>query len=112
MPEPSLRKKASTIKTAIRLEQIPNVGPSLADDLRLVGVKTPSELKAKDPYKLYTDLCRITKTYHDPCVLDVFISAVEFAKGKKAKPWWDYTALRKKSFSKVEDKISKWRNKK
>ncbi|MES9834137.1 MAG: helix-hairpin-helix domain-containing protein [Candidatus Thiodiazotropha sp. DIVDIV] len=25
----------------------------------------------KDPYKIYSDLCKVTHTHHDPCVIDV-----------------------------------------
>ena len=102
-------KKATSIKTAIHLEQVPNIGPRIASDLRLLGIKEPADLKTQDPYKLYVQLCEKTKTYKDPCVLDVFMSAVYFAEGKKAKPWWDFTEERKKNFHKVDNQTSKWR---
>jgi len=78
-----------------KLEQLPNIGRSLADDLRLIGVNTPSELIGRDPYSLYDELCRVTKQRHDPCVLDTFIAAVRFMEGGEAKPWWAFTAERK-----------------
>ncbi len=79
-----------------RLEQLPNVGPKIARILRRLGVKVPQDLRGRDAYQMYEDLCRLSGTRHDPCVLDVFISAVEFIEGGPAKPWWKFTAQRKR----------------
>ncbi|MCL4203269.1 MAG: hypothetical protein KJ000_12280 [Pirellulaceae bacterium] len=38
------------------LQQIPNIGPSLAANLRLIGVLSSHDLLGKDPYKLYDGL--------------------------------------------------------
>lgn len=78
-----------------RLEEIPNVGPSMAEDLRLVGVSHPQDLIGRDPYQMYEDLCLKTGERHDPCVIDVFISAVRFMEGEPKRPWWAYTSERK-----------------
>ena len=77
------------------LQQIPNVGPVIAANLRLIGVSVPQDLLGKDPYKMYDDLCDTTGVRHDPCVIDVFIAAVRFMDGESAKPWWKYTRERK-----------------
>ncbi len=37
--------------------RIPGVGVSIAKDLRSLGIQEVSDLKQKDPEKLYTDLC-------------------------------------------------------
>lgn len=79
-----------------RLEQIRNLGPSLAADLRQVGVRFPADLPGKDPYALYDALCEAAGERQDPCVLDVFISAVRFMEGAPARPWWFYTKERKR----------------
>jgi hypothetical protein len=79
------------------LEQLPNVGPSLAASLRTAGVARPSDLPGADPYALYDALCARTGTRHDPCVLDVFISAVRFMEGAPPHPWWHYTPERKRA---------------
>lgn len=79
------------------LEDIPNVGPSIAGNLRLIGVSVPQDLLGQDPYKMYDDLCRTTGVRYDPCVIDVFIAAVRFMAGEPAKPWWKYTAERKRT---------------
>ena len=64
------------------LQQIPNVGPSIAANLRLIGVSSPQDLLGKDPYTMYDDLCDTTGVRHDPCVIDVFIAAVRFMAGE------------------------------
>jgi hypothetical protein len=88
--------KANEGRDLTRLEDIPNVGPAIAADLRQLGIKSPAELLGRDPYAMYDDLCRITGQRHDPCLLDTFIAAVRFMEGEPKKPWWKYTAERKK----------------
>ena len=83
------------------LEQLPNVGPSLAADLRLIGVRTPRELKGRDAFVLYQPLAAATGTRQDPCVLDTFMAAVDFMNGAAAAPWWAYTAQRKALYGAV-----------
>jgi hypothetical protein len=58
------------------LEKIPNVGPAIAANLRLIGVSAPQDLLGKDPYTMYDNLCHTTGVRPDPCVIDVFISFV------------------------------------
>jgi Pathogenicity locus len=82
-----------------RLEDIPNVGPAIAADLRQLGIRSPAELPGRDPYAMYDDLCRITGQRHDPCLLDTFIAAVRFMAGEPKKPWWKYTAERKRKLA-------------
>jgi hypothetical protein len=80
------------------LEQIPNIGPSLATDLRSVGIERPSELIGKHPEALYEALCRATGVRQDPCVLDAFMAAVRYMEGAPTRAWWHYTAERKRRF--------------
>jgi len=77
------------------LEELPNIGPAIAADLRTLGVSTPARLRGRNPYRLYERLNRVTGVHHDPCVLDTFIAAVRFLAGEPARPWWAYTAERK-----------------
>lgn len=81
------------------LEKLPNIGPAVAADLRRLGVTQPQDLLGRDPYAMYDELCRLTKQRHDPCLLDTFISAVRFMGGEAAKPWWSYTAERKRELA-------------
>ena len=90
-----MTKKATTAAGAMRFEDIPNIGPAMAKDFRLLGLSEPSELAGKDPYALYDELCERTGTRHDPCVIDTFISAVRFMEGAPPRPWWHYTDERK-----------------
>ncbi|CAN7391593.1 helix-hairpin-helix domain-containing protein [Rhizobacter sp. LjRoot28] len=81
-----------------RLEQLPNIGPALADALRRLGIQHPRELRGKDAYALYRELCQVTGHRQDPCVLDTFMAATDFMAGAAPAPWWAYTARRKAAF--------------
>ncbi len=80
----------------VALEQLPNIGPAIAEDLRLLGIARPQDLLDRDPFVMYEQLCRMTKQRHDPCLLDTFIAAVRFMSGEPPKPWWAYTKERKR----------------
>ena len=94
-------RKARTAAECQALEQLPNIGPAIAADLRRLGVAHPRQLAELDALHLYQQLCRTTGKRQDPCVLDTFIAATDFMCGAAAKPWWDYTALRKKLYGPV-----------
>lgn len=78
------------------LTDLPNIGPSMAGDLRLLGINTPQQLIGRDPLQLYRRLCELTQTRHDPCVMDAFLSIADFMAGNPPQPWWHYTAERKR----------------
>src|SRR5436190_17801244 len=90
--KPSTARRSADRHDCSRLEDIPNVGPAVAADLRLLGITTPRELVGRDPYALFDDLCRLTGQRHDPCLLDTFIAVVRFMAGGPQRPWWKYTA--------------------
>ena len=77
--------------------------PAVAADLRQLGITSPGELSGRDPYALYDDLCRITGHRHDPCLLDTFIAAIRYMEGGPKKPWWKYTAERKRELEARKD---------
>lgn len=77
------------------LTDLPNIGPAMAADLRLLGIHAPTQLIGRDPYAMYDELCAQTQTRHDPCVIDVFLSITRFMAGDAPQPWWHYTAERK-----------------
>jgi Pathogenicity locus len=83
------------------LEQLPNIGPSLAASLRQIGIRTPRELVGRDAFVLYQKLAAATGTRQDPCVLDTFMAAVDFMNGAAAAPWWSYTPQRKPLYGTV-----------
>ena len=83
----------------VKLEDLPNVGTAIAEDLRQLGIREPGELQGRDPYQLYETLCDLTRQRHDPCLLDVFIAAVRFMDGEPPRRWWKYTAERKQALA-------------
>jgi len=87
-----------TRKSLKRLVDIPNIRKAMERDLVLLGIEHPVDLIGRDPYQLYDKLCRVTQKKHDPCVLDVFISAVRYMEGGPPKKWWEFTEERKRNF--------------
>jgi hypothetical protein len=81
-----------------RFRDIPNIGPVIEKNLIYLGLNTPEDLIGKDPYQMYTDLCAITQNRQDPCIIDVFISAVRYMEGGPAKKWWEFTEERKQHY--------------
>lgn len=93
--------KAASAAECEMLEQLPNIGPSLAADLRSIGIQRPRDLRGKDAFVLYQSLCATTGQRQDPCVLDTFMAVTDFMRGAPAAPWWKYTAQRKALFGQV-----------
>lgn len=90
--------KARHACEAQQLEQLPNVGPAIAADLRRLGIQRPADLAAHDALALYRALERATGRRQDPCVLDTFMAATDFMRGAPPRRWWAYTAERKARF--------------
>lgn len=84
--------------SSTRLEDLPNIGPAMAADLRLVGISRPQQLIGQDPLLLYQALERQTGQHQDPCVLDTFMAVIAFMEGGPAQPWWAFTAQRKRLY--------------
>lgn len=94
------RVAVAKVRTDVaRLEDIPNVGPATAGDLRRLGISSPGDLAGRDPYAMYDELCRLTGQRHDPCVIDVFIAAVRYMEGGPRTGWWKFTEERKRTLS-------------
>jgi hypothetical protein len=96
-------------KTVSRLEDLPNIGKAMADDLRLIGIDHPKKLIGKDPLKLYDKLCRAIGVRQDACVIDVFISVVHYMEGGEPRPWWSFTEERKNRLLCVEETVGNQR---
>lgn len=81
-------------RTADPLQVIPGIGPSLADDLRLLGYQDPSDLCSADPETMYRRLEATTGHHQDRCVLYTFRCAVYFARTPDPDPellkWWHW----------------------
>lgn len=92
--------KAHTAAECLALEQLPNIRPSMAADLR-AGHRPARDLATRDAYALYQALCRLSGARQDPCVLDTFMAATDFMRGAPAAPWWAYTAERKRLYGAI-----------
>lgn len=82
-------------KNALKeLMEIPGVGKSIARDLMNIEITSISQLKGKDPEKLYSRSNRFAGTVQDCCLLYVFRCAVYYADNKKHDPgkllWWNW----------------------
>lgn len=98
-----LATKARHRDECTALAQIPNIGPAMVGDLRLLGITEPRQLGGRDPLTLYRQLCEATGQRHDPCVLDTLMAAIDFMNGAAATPWWRYTAQRKTLYGQLSD---------
>lgn len=76
------------------LQSIPGVGPSIASDLRRLGIRRPADLAGRDPQELYDELESAAGHHQDRCVLYVFRAAVHHAGGADGDPelakWWNW----------------------
>jgi hypothetical protein len=74
------------------LQEIPGVGPSIADDLLAIGINAIDDLKGQNPETLYHKSNRIAGTVQDRCLLYVFRCAVYYASTKRPSAeklqWW------------------------
>ena len=66
-----------------KLSDLPNVGKAVAEDLALLGITQPQDLAGQDAYEMYDRLCSLTATRHDPCMIDIFLSLVDFIQGNE-----------------------------
>jgi len=77
-----------------QLQTIPGIGKSIAVDLYELGIRKVSDLKGKNPEKLYLKRCRQQGVRIDPCLLYTFRCAVYFASHKHHDPellkWWNW----------------------
>jgi hypothetical protein len=82
------------IAGADELQRIPGIGPSLAGDLRDLGVRSIAGLRGRDPERLYRRLCEVRRARQDPCVLYAFRCAVYYARTPRPKrellKWWNW----------------------
>ena len=80
--------------TSVELQQIPGVGPSIAQDLLDLGIDRVADLEGADPEELYERLCVLRGAHIDRCVLYVFRCAVYYASHDAHDPeklkWWSW----------------------
>ena len=82
-----------------RLQDLPGIGPSLADDLFMLGYRAPEDLNGANPSQMFMRLEELTGSAQDPCVFDAFQCAVYCASTQDPEPllsqWWTWSRLRK-----------------
>ena len=82
-----------------QLRDLAGIGPAMMKDFELLRIGSVDELARHEPMELYEDLCRITKSRHDPCVLDTFHAAVAQARDPELpaeqRNWWYWSRVRK-----------------
>ncbi|MCC7357058.1 TfoX/Sxy family DNA transformation protein [Candidatus Uhrbacteria bacterium] len=86
--------KARIPTQATKLEHIPGIGPSLAQDLRSIDILQPTDLLKKDAEELYNQLEKNVGVHVDRCVLYTFRCAIYFMSTPKPEPkkclWWNW----------------------
>lgn len=89
------RKKSSSGKSPpsslTRLEDLPNIGKSLAADLRAIGIVSPADPRLKQPRVVFQDLVPVMGHRHDPCVFYTLLAVNHFLKSTESLPWWKFT---------------------
>ena len=82
-----------------RLQDLISVGPAIAHDFELLGIRSVAQLAKRNPEKLFERLCRVTGQAQDVCCLDVFRAAVAQAKDPQLPveqcQWWYWSRQRK-----------------
>jgi len=86
------KEQAAILK---ELQNLPNVGPATAQDLAMLGITEPTQLKHRDPDQMFEELCAKSGRKGDPCMRDVFESIIAYSNGAQAQPWHAFTAGRK-----------------
>jgi len=98
--------KHSTVRSLINnFQQIVNIGPKISEQFFEIGLKKPSDLIDKDPLDLYKKIIQKRNTFIDPCVLDCYISAIDYMNGNSPTVWWKYTKKRKEDYSSDVDNL-------
>lgn len=78
------------------LATVPGVGKSIAGDLWEIGIRHVSDLKGKDPQRLFKQSNRRAGIVQDRCLLYAFRCAVYYARTPEAKrepeklKWWNW----------------------
>lgn len=80
----------------VRLEDLPNIGPSIAADLRGIGILQPAQLAMRDPLAVYLALGPRMEHRHDPCVLYTLMAARHFLDTGEVVRWWTFTGAGKR----------------
>ena len=84
-----------------QLKDLFSIGRAMLRDFELLGIRSVPQLGRRNPHAMYAKLNRLTQTRQDPCVLDVFCSAVAQAKNPRLPAekcaWWWWSEKRKQN---------------
>jgi predicted RecB family nuclease len=82
-----------------RLRDLRGIGPATMKVLKMLGVRSVSELARRDGKKLYRRWCELAGTRQDPCVEDTLVCAVAQARDPRLpaeqRNWWYWSRIRK-----------------
>lgn len=85
---------AQTTQAMAEFQQIPGVGPRMAQDLADLGYRGLNDLKHQDPEQMYQQLIALRGQHIDRCVLYVFRCCVYFVSQSEHDPellkWWNW----------------------
>ena len=86
-------------KQGRELKDLVSVGPAMARDFEMLGIRSVTALAKQEPWKMYERLARQTGQRQDPCVLDTFCAAVAQARNPRLPAeqcqWWWWSRKRK-----------------
>jgi hypothetical protein len=91
--------KSPDRNTVSKLDALPNIGKAISADLAKINITHPKQLIGQDAYELHASLCQELGFHQDNCVIDVFLSAIQYMEGGEALPWWYFTEERKRKLS-------------
>jgi hypothetical protein len=82
-----------------RFRDLVSVGPKIAEDFEMLGIRSVPHLARQDPNRMYEKLSSLTGQRQDPCVLDVFCAAVAQARDRRLPAeqcqWWYWSRKRR-----------------
>ena len=80
-------------------EELVSVGPAIARDFELLGIRSVAQLARRNPERMFEELCRRKGRVQDLCCLDVFQAAVAQARNRRLpleqRQWWYWSRQRK-----------------
>ncbi len=88
-----------------QLADLISIGPAMLQDFELLGIRSVAQLARQNPQRMYARLNRLSGQRQDPCVLDVFCTAVAQARNPRLAAekcqWWYWTKRRKQGSKEV-----------
>lgn len=81
------------------LSDLISIGPAMLRDFETLGIRSVAQLARQNPQRMYARLNRLSGQRQDPCVLDVFRTAVAQARNPRLPAeqcqWWYWSKKRK-----------------